>query len=292
MSKTTHPAPRPLRAIPEPATAAEPLSGLTGAPATLFTELTALTEPATTAALALAAGLGRSTAGKALVTLEEHGLATRIPGGHDGARRTPDRWQPAPTPATAEPLVAETAVPPAALPEASSALDSDENADAAPPAPGTGSNASESPAPESSTSTPTETPDTAHAAPPPGSEASEAPPAGPTTGPAAVQADTSVPGPASPAPPAASAPVMPEPAPPAVPTGGKRLAPGGLRQMVIDHLTAHPDEAFTATGISRVIDRSSGAIANALVTLTKQGFAEQVSERPRTYRHTTPGSSQ
>lgn len=69
------------------------------------------------------------------------------------------------------------------------------------------------------------------------------------------------------------------------PDGRKvRLAPGALRQMVIDHLSAHPEEAFTATRISRVIEKSSGAIANALVTLTKQGIAEQASEQPRTYR--------
>ncbi|OIK04392.1 helix-turn-helix domain-containing protein [Streptomyces monashensis] len=52
---------------------------------------------ATAAELALAAGLGRSTTGKALVTLEEHGLAIRTPGGHDGPRRTPDRRRVAPT---------------------------------------------------------------------------------------------------------------------------------------------------------------------------------------------------
>ncbi|MER6145407.1 hypothetical protein ABT174_36190 [Streptomyces sparsogenes] len=62
--------------------------------------------------------------------------------------------------------------------------------------------------------------------------------------------------------------------------------------MVIDHLTAHPDEAFTATRISRVIAKSSGAIANALATLARQGIAEQVTERPRTYRlATAPVSS-
>ncbi|MFF4145661.1 hypothetical protein ACFY0A_30840 [Streptomyces sp. NPDC001698] len=70
--------------------------------------------------------------------------------------------------------------------------------------------------------------------------------------------------------------------------GNKRLAPGGLRQLVIDHLNAHPSEAFTATRISRLIDRSSGAIANALATLAKQGLAEQVTDRPRTYRAAAP----
>lgn len=62
-------------------------------------------------------------------------------------------------------------------------------------------------------------------------------------------------------------------------------SPQPLRQMVIDHLKAHPREAFTATKGSRVIEDDSGAaIATAQVTLTKQGVAEQVTEQPRTYR--------
>jgi hypothetical protein len=77
---------------------------------------------------------------------------------------------------------------------------------------------------------------------------------------------------------------------PAVTSSGRaRLAPGALRQTVLDHLRAHPNEAFTATAISRVIGKSSGAIANALVTLTTQAMVEQVDERPRRYRaHPTP----
>lgn len=67
-----------------------------------------------------------------------------------------------------------------------------------------------------------------------------------------------------------------------------RMAPGALRQKVIDHLQAHPDDAFTATRISRVIERSSGAIANAPATLARQGIAEQVNDTPRTYRLATP----
>ena len=62
---------------------------------------------------------------------------------------------------------------------------------------------------------------------------------------------------------------------------GKRLQPGQLREMVAAHLSAHPDDAFTATAISR---RSSGAIANALATLTKQGLARQVCDAPRRYQ--------
>ena len=61
--------------------------------------------------------------------------------------------------------------------------------------------------------------------------------------------------------------------------------------MVVKHLQTHPQEAFTSTAISRVIGRSSGAIANALVTLTKQGHAQQVNERPRRYQLATDASA-
>jgi hypothetical protein len=43
--------------------------------------------------LADAAEIGRSTATKALVDLEKAGLATRNPGGRQGARRLPDQWE-------------------------------------------------------------------------------------------------------------------------------------------------------------------------------------------------------
>jgi DNA-binding MarR family transcriptional regulator len=48
---------------------------------------------ATTAELAAAAELGRSTVGKALAALERDGRVRRTPGGHDpNGRRLPDRW--------------------------------------------------------------------------------------------------------------------------------------------------------------------------------------------------------
>jgi DNA-binding MarR family transcriptional regulator len=47
---------------------------------------------ATVAELADAAGLGRSTAGKALVALERQGKVERRPGGRAGGRNEPDRW--------------------------------------------------------------------------------------------------------------------------------------------------------------------------------------------------------
>ena len=48
---------------------------------------------ATAAELAEMAGIGRSTANKALATLEQAGTARRTPGGREGGRRLPDGWQ-------------------------------------------------------------------------------------------------------------------------------------------------------------------------------------------------------
>ena len=46
----------------------------------------------TAAEIALDTGIGRSTATKALASLEAKGKAHRVAGGRDGARRMPDRW--------------------------------------------------------------------------------------------------------------------------------------------------------------------------------------------------------
>lgn len=276
MSDPTTDAVRTLHAVPAP----EPLAQLTGAPAAIYTELTGLTEPATGAELALAAGLGRSTTGKALVTLEQHGLATRTPGGHDGPRRTPDRWRAAPTHETSNSDDPTDQKPASTRPE-SPATNTPEpvgnNADheAAP---------AEKAAPDDPTTDianvpATETPqDAEHRE---GDNSSESSPHAKGGSNTPDRAD-------APAPPASAGQQTPPTEAISLPDEKKRLAPGALRQMVIDHLQAHPGEAFTATKISRVIGKSSGAIANALVTLAGQGIAEQVSDRPRTYRLAAP----
>jgi len=46
----------------------------------------------TSAEIAAATGLGRSTVGKTLAGLERAGMAHRHPGGREGGRRLPDRW--------------------------------------------------------------------------------------------------------------------------------------------------------------------------------------------------------
>lgn len=291
MSDTTPDGTRTLHAVPTP----EPLTRLTGAPVTIYTELTNLTgdDGATAAELALAAGLGRSTTGKALTTLEDHGLAVRTPGGHDGPRRTPDRWRAAPTPGTSN-GGGQSAPEPANAPLAPSAANSLESV-----ADGADSEGSENAeADETAPDTPTALDDgRADAAPGPAADEVQDTPAKDVEqsqggsgeddphsevghdGPKDKDTPDSQPGAERPAYPAEAL---------ILPGEKKRLAPGALRQMVIGHLQAHPGEAFTATRISRVIEKSSGAIANALVTLSRQGIAEQVDDRPRTYRLSTP----
>ena len=69
--------------------------------------------------------------------------------------------------------------------------------------------------------------------------------------------------------------------------GGRKapaVRPGGLRDKVLAHLDAHPGGAFTPHQIHKVLDHSSGAIANALETLVKLGEAEVATEKPRRFR--------
>jgi predicted transcriptional regulator len=293
MSDTTTDSTRTLHAVPTP----EPLAGLTGAPATIYAELAKLTgdDGATAAELALAAGLGRSTTGKALATLEEHGLATRTPGGHDGPRRTPDHWRAAPTPETSGDGPA-TPEPASSLPETGITHATDTHS----PEPDDDSTDQESAAAaETTPDTPTSPDDgTADAAAP----ATETPQdaehsntdngtgtgTGTEDGPHNTDGSN---GSGDANAPALHTDAAQQTAPAEaiiLPGEKKRLAPGALRHMVVGHLQAHPREAFTATKISRVIEKSSGAIANALDKLVKQGVAEQVSDRPRTYRLAAP----
>ncbi|MEU6509724.1 hypothetical protein [Streptomyces sp. NPDC046942] len=290
MSDTTTDSTWTLHAVPDP----EPLTGLTGAPATIYAELIKLTgdNVATAAELALAAGLGRSTTGKALVTLEEHGLAIRTPGSHDGPRRSPDRWRVAPTgegtirdaesnqgtvnAGPDEPTAATTTPEPS---EDSAGMEND-SADEAPPLPPAAPDHEDEA--DASIAAADAAPQT------PASDAAQSEDGGSDDAPHAADSN-GVPTTGD-APAAQASPRQPTAAPveaSALPGGKKRLAPGALRQMVIDHLSAHPGEAFTATGISRVIEKSSGAIANALVRLVMENIAEQVSDRPRTYRLAT-----
>jgi hypothetical protein len=71
--------------------------------------------------------------------------------------------------------------------------------------------------------------------------------------------------------------------------GGRKapaVRPGGLRDKVLAHLDANPGKEFTPHEIHKVLNHSSGAIANALETLVKLGEAEVATEKPRRFRRT------
>ncbi len=67
----------------------------THTPAEALAEALAAHPGSTAAELAEVAGIGRSTAAKALAAMEHEGTARRGDGGRDGGRRLPDRWHPA-----------------------------------------------------------------------------------------------------------------------------------------------------------------------------------------------------
>ncbi|MFD8461810.1 prolipoprotein diacylglyceryl transferase [Streptomyces antimycoticus] len=244
---------------------------LTGATAAVWTALN--NQPGTTSTtLAQAAGTGQSTTTKALRHLEQTGLAHRESAAPDGTGRPANYWYPTPTPDPDTSTSPDTTDEPPTVDDDSHEPPTEYHAHPAP---------AESPASEDDASE--------HG------DADEDGERGSASEPSQGAEDDDVPAPApTPAsePPTsevASEDTKTEETQPTVNQSGHRtrLAPGALRQMVIGHLTAHPDEAFTATRISRIIEKSSGAIANALVTLTKQGITEQVTEHPRTYRITT-----
>ena len=66
---------------------------------------------------------------------------------------------------------------------------------------------------------------------------------------------------------------MTTPAAPAAPKG--RLGNGQLRRQVAEYLTDHPRPCKTGE-IAKALDRSAGAVGNALTTLADRGEADLV----------------
>jgi hypothetical protein len=64
----------------------------------------------------------------------------------------------------------------------------------------------------------------------------------------------------------------------------KRLGPGELDALVLAYMRGHEqDWPLTAGVIGKGIGRSSGAIANCLVRLTKQKLVRQAKRKPRAF---------
>jgi nitric oxide reductase NorQ protein len=74
---------------------------------------------------------------------------------------------------------------------------------------------------------------------------------------------------------------MTTPAAPAAPKG--RLGNGQLRRQVAEYLTEHPGPCKTGD-IAKALDRSAGAVGNALTTLADRGEADLVPGKPIRYQ--------
>ncbi|PPJ01258.1 AAA family ATPase [Nocardia cyriacigeorgica] len=82
-----------------------------------------------------------------------------------------------------------------------------------------------------------------------------------------------------------TSPTGPAPAP------ANRLGNGELRRMVAKILTDNPGTEYTPREVAKLTGRSSGAIGNAMKTLTAAGHADQTSAKPLRYRANTNTSS-
>ncbi|CAM4528636.1 hypothetical protein NONI108955_44705 [Nocardia ninae] len=69
----------------------------------------------------------------------------------------------------------------------------------------------------------------------------------------------------------------------AQPESTQPLPAGALRGLVEDYLRDHPGEDFSPHQIGKALDRSSGAVHNALVKLTTSGVANQTSTAPKRF---------
>ncbi|MGW0330167.1 hypothetical protein [Nocardia sp. NPDC003183] len=271
----------------------------------------------TTAALADAAGIGVSTARRLLAGWETAGAArsatdpespraaktwTTEPAAPEPATEpaTPEPAAPEPAaePATPEPAAPEPAAEPATPEPAAEPATPEPAAEPVNPQPGPAVPA----APEPVTPEPDSAePDSAEpaapeltapepvslepATPDPTEPAEEAAPADP--------APDSAPDTAAPAPtgddPATPAPAPVTPAPPAEPAAAdaestvERLPAGALRGQVEDYLRDNPGKEFSPHQIGKALERSSGAVHNALVKLAKDGTARQTSTAPKRF---------
>ncbi|AIG80487.1 Hypothetical protein AJAP_38505 [Amycolatopsis japonica] len=230
--------------------------GTQNTPTTEDKVLAALTaNPAsTTATLATAAEVGRSTAAKILARWGRDGTAIRTAG--DGPRN-PDTWTLAPSdrdttaPDTDD---AQTDAPAGNTAESSEATKTVSDADDAPKSTATDTaqdDAGPTTAADDAGTTPL--PDTA--------------PEDPTDG--ATKPERSVTGS-----PAATDTARPD---------KDRLPKGGLRAMVEEYLTEHLGEDFGPAKIGKDLGRSGGAVNNALEKLVADGYARKTCEAPKRF---------
>jgi hypothetical protein len=307
---------------PAPATTTEPGADTAALPpaAQIVLALLQPENPTTTAELCDRTGLARSTVTKALAALLDKNLATRQDGGHDGARRIPDRWFATPA-ATRPPVpvdVAGEGQSGADAPDGNSSAPAagkvDGDSESAPDREGTGGDETNADAATVADAATAEAPqaEAIPAAQQGDGEAdsedavsTEPGPQGEAVGDSPAEAQTN----ADAATPAAhgaahseageqsrdesdavsdpgSAPVAPEGE-----ATAPRLGKGALRAMVEAHLRENPGKAWTPSAISKVLGRSAGAINNACLKLTEDGSVTTFGDKPIRFQYTGDASA-
>jgi DNA-binding IclR family transcriptional regulator len=76
------------------------------------------------------------------------------------------------------------------------------------------------------------------------------------------------------------------------PAGAGPLGAGQQRQLVLGCLAERPGQALSPTAIAKTLDRSAGAVANALRVLAGQGVVVQTQLKPRRYTIAAAGGDQ
>jgi hypothetical protein len=290
MARTKTPAPHAARSAADtpPDAAPRPVAGTAGdsPAAAVLSALNANPGGATVTAIAGHAGISVAAARQALAAHEKAGTATRVKGGRPGIPGTWKAAGPGPAP---EPGAAGTG--PAAAPHHEAPHD------AAPAADGPGEPRTEGTDGTAEAGQPAADDGTAA-----GGEAQASPapdPAVTAEAAATAQAVAQAAGAASTALAAGDLPaaVAALEAAREHAAQGKRVLkaaasgrrapatrPGGLRDLVEQHLRQFPAACFTPHQIGKVLTRSSGAVANALDKLVSIGVAELASGKPRSYR--------
>jgi predicted transcriptional regulator len=227
---------------------------------------------ATTAQLAIAAGIGRSTAGKVLAEWAKDGTVTRKPGGVADGRRTPDRWaittpdtthpdgetnganstdQKSVTPGrpdrTDAPSVVATPVDDEPSNEATEDTGDTVSADQSRAIDMSATNEKDESAPDSALSGLAMTDTAPRRATADGNDDS--------------RRGEPVPGAKSP-----------------------RLQSGALRGLVEDYLRDRPADAFSPAAIGKALNRSAGAVNNALEKMVETGYAQLVQDTPKRFQ--------
>ncbi|WP_414944863.1 hypothetical protein [Amycolatopsis sp. cmx-11-32] len=207
---------------------------------------------ATTARLAAAAGVGRSTAAKILAQWGRDGTVIRASG---DSTASPTTWAPTPPEDDAADGVPDNAATVSSAPIAADTAATDTTThDTADPAATNDTKNDQTLATRDGDSI-----------------GEDAGPSSPDATPTTDDAGTTVDDPPT------------TPASPVAAQAKDRLRKGGLRALVEDYLAEHPQDSFGPAQIGKALSRSGGAVNNALEKLVTDGYALKTCEAPKRF---------